>query len=483
VTVDIRSEMRTLLADAAMAADGAEKATLDRVIDQYDQPLRVAFAGMIKAGKSTLMNALVGQRIAATDAGECTRIVTRYQRGPRYQVTAVGHDGTSSDLRFDRGETLEIHLDGHSEDDIEHLLVDWPSERLTGRHLIDTPGLGSISENVSERSVSFLTSDTDFPVDAVVYLMRQRHPANLEFLEAFHGGFAASGGMSAIGVLSRADELAGGRVDALDTAARVASEMAADPRVVRLCQGVYPVAGLLAETASTLRQGEHAALVALAGLDEATLSSVLLGVDRFRSSEALGLDGDLRERLLSRFGIYGLRVASGLIASDPSLTADRLASELARRSGIGRIEQEIRVRFDERRSVLRVRAAMALLSSLDVAQDLDISTKFERIAANAHDVYELDLLDRLRGRDVRGMTGERRFQLERTLGVNGPSAQRRLGLSDDADRNEIRDAATSQLDGWRRAAEHPLASPEVSHLARMATRSLEALLQTGQPSA
>ena len=45
---------------------------------RFDEPLRVAIAGKVKAGKSTLLNALVGESIAPTDAGECTRIVTWY---------------------------------------------------------------------------------------------------------------------------------------------------------------------------------------------------------------------------------------------------------------------------------------------------------------------------------------------------------------------------------------------------------------------
>src|SRR5690606_31682359 len=55
---------------------------------RLDEPLRVAVAGRIKAGKSTLLNALIGEQLAPTDAGECTRIVTWYRDGHTYRVTA-----------------------------------------------------------------------------------------------------------------------------------------------------------------------------------------------------------------------------------------------------------------------------------------------------------------------------------------------------------------------------------------------------------
>ena len=61
---------------------------------RIDEPLRVAIAGKVKAGKSTLLNALVGEGLAPTDAGECTRIVTWYADGPTYSVTAHLTDGT-----------------------------------------------------------------------------------------------------------------------------------------------------------------------------------------------------------------------------------------------------------------------------------------------------------------------------------------------------------------------------------------------------
>jgi ATPase subunit of ABC transporter with duplicated ATPase domains len=51
-------------------------------LDRLDSPLRVTIAGKVKAGKSTLLNALVGEQVAPTDAAECTLVVTWYRDGP-----------------------------------------------------------------------------------------------------------------------------------------------------------------------------------------------------------------------------------------------------------------------------------------------------------------------------------------------------------------------------------------------------------------
>ncbi|MEL6982446.1 MAG: dynamin family protein, partial [Actinomycetota bacterium] len=148
---------------------------LERVRRRLDEPLRVAIAGRVKAGKSTLLNALVGEQLAPTDAGECTRIVTWYRHGPTYRVTLDLTDGTSRPARFSRaGGALDVDLDGVSAEAIERIVVEWPSKRLADLTLIDTPGVASMDASVSDRATAFLTPDDERPVeaDAVLYLMR-----------------------------------------------------------------------------------------------------------------------------------------------------------------------------------------------------------------------------------------------------------------------------------------------------------------------
>ena len=213
-------------------------------------PLRLAIAGKIKAGKSTLLNALVGEELAPTDAGECTRIVTWYQRGDQPQVTDPPAAADRRRPRTSPGRAARSRSNSAAApaDDVDRLEVSWPTNRLAEITLIDTPGIASISTDLSARTLRVLTPEDDRPpvVDAVLYLLRHTHASDVRFLESFHDDDLAHGTpMNAVGVLSRADEIGSCRLDALEVAERVGQRYQSEPRLRRLCPVIVPVAGLL----------------------------------------------------------------------------------------------------------------------------------------------------------------------------------------------------------------------------------------------
>jgi energy-coupling factor transporter ATP-binding protein EcfA2 len=233
---DLATEVRAIANLARRVAKGTHQAAaVENVTRRLDEPLRVAIAGRVKAGKSTLLNALIGERLAATDAGECTRIVTWYRHGLGYEVTADLRPAGRTELGFRRqdGELL-IDLGELGVDGIERIEVGWPSAKLESMTLIDTPGLGSTDERTSARTTaSLLDAGYDSPAeaDAVLYLMRHLHHGDARFLEAFvDHSIAHASPVNAIVVLSRADEIGAARPDALDSAKVIAQRYAADPR-------------------------------------------------------------------------------------------------------------------------------------------------------------------------------------------------------------------------------------------------------------
>jgi hypothetical protein len=139
--------------------------------------------------------------------------------------------------------------------------------------------------------------------------MRHVHAADVRFLEAFHDDeHARAAPINTIAVLSRADELGVGRLDAMASAERVAERYRQDRRLKRLCQAVVPVAGLLAQAAVTLRESDYRLVGRLCELPATELDEMLLSVDRF-SFRPGPVPPDLRAALVRRLGIFGVRIA------------------------------------------------------------------------------------------------------------------------------------------------------------------------------
>src|SRR3982750_4998997 len=98
------------------------------------EPLRVAIAGRLKAGKSTLVNALIGRRVAPTAVGECTRVVTRFRYGPADRVDVVCRDGQRKSLPLDDDGMIPQRLGGQAG------RVAWSHLTLTTEKLRDLTG-------------------------------------------------------------------------------------------------------------------------------------------------------------------------------------------------------------------------------------------------------------------------------------------------------------------------------------------------------
>lgn len=477
------ADVAALCHELAASPDPDVAATATDLLDRLYGPLRLAIAGRVKAGKSTLLNALVGERMAPTDAGECTRIVTWYLDGPTYDVTVHQRDGGTAPLRFTRGaDHLDIDLGGRDLDAIARLEVRWPSATLRSTTLIDTPGLASVDAANSARTEAFLGVDDDraTDADAVIYLVRHVHRRDVDFLEAFMDrSVRHASPVNALAVLSRADEIGGGRLDALDAARRVADRYATDPQLRALVGAVVPVAGLLAETGATLREDEAAAVRTLAALPDHELDDLTVTVDRFVDASRSPLTAETRRDLLGRLGLFGVRFAIDAVRSGRATTATELSAALLEVSGIGALREQVNRSFLPRTRVLQARTAVgrlrelaARLAATDPATADRIASAVDRIEAGADELAELRLLHLL-------TTGAAHLDDEEADAarhlVLGGDPRARLGLDADAPEDACRTAALDAVRRWRARGADPLSDPDTTEAADLAARAAEGL--------
>ncbi len=483
------AQVRALLAEAmAVYAGRPVEPSLYAVAAQFEEPLRVAIAGRVKAGKSTLLNALVGDQVAATDAAECTRVVTWYWNGVTYRAWAIPREGEPEQLPFERTETAtRIDLGNWKPEDLVRLTVEVPSARLVDITLIDTPGIASLSTNISGRTEAFFAEapQEGTAADAVLYLMRHLHTSDVNFLEAFHDAeFADSMPVNAVGVLSRADEIGAGRIDAIDIARDIAASYGRDDRVRALTQTVVPVAGLLAQAGSTLRHPEYVDLGKLSQVPADELGELLLSVDRFVTWPCRAdVSPEARRLLLDRFGVYGVKLAIALLRQRVVESGPGLASALVERSGLPELRAVLLSRFAARRDILKARSALRAVE-LAIGSDPrpgseQLRRRQEEIEASTHDFAELRLLNEVR-RGVLPLSPERRDEVEALLGACGNGLRERLRIDSDAPVEEVRARLVSELERWQRLSEDLLESHGTRRAAGILRRTCEGMFQDAE---
>ncbi|WP_309111892.1 GTPase domain-containing protein [Saccharothrix sp.] len=418
---------------------------------RFSEPVRVAVAGAPRTGKSTVVNAVIGEEFAPTGT------FTWYRDGAQARATVGPHEVPVA--RRDGRAFIDVH-------DVDRVTVEWPSRSLRDLTLIDTPGDAPVEQVYGE-------------ADAVLFLTRHMHSTDVRYLQTAHDHpVARAAPVNTVLVLARADEIGGGRIDALSSAKQIARRYRREAQVRPLCQNVVAVAGLLAVAARTLRAEEFAALAALASLARTELEDHLLSADRFVGADfPVRLDPAVRRGLVERFGIFGVRLTTTLIRQGFD-TQVKLTGQLVQRSGLGELRESIGLYFSERADVLKARSA---LLGLDVVLRNEprpgaagLAVGVERILASAHEFRELRLLAALQGGRVKlpGLDDE----ATRLVGGFGTSAVARLGMEYEPSEVELRHVVLDTLGRWREQAASPALDHGQRRAAGVVVRSCEGML-------
>jgi hypothetical protein len=479
------SRVRQLCDDAiAHLVPGPGRTMVEQVRDKLAVPLTVTVAGGVSSGKSTMVNALLGQRVAAVDAGECTRVVTEFRYAAYERAEVVGSDGRVDVLPLNRGRMPE-HL-GRPVEEISSVIVHLSNALLTHLAVVDTPGLNTVTEVNETATSSFLgisgregelTAGAVSRADALLFLLPLLRQSDAEALRGFSKLFGGSSlsSASALAVLSKVDRLAKDG-DPMAAAAPIASRVASELRGV--VSGVLPVIGLLAETAqaAVFNEADARALAAVAAItDRFDREDMLLTTDDFLGFEALDLDRPQRLRLLSMLDLYGLKVAVRA-ADDGARTASAFLKVFDEASGFAALRNAVIQRFAGQSEVFKAHAAMSDLRRASYLRTDPDNLRALRALRSPLEKLELDpSLHVLRLMEVAQAVASSALVLPDVLLADvlslteAPDPRSAVG----ARAARSRDAASAGATRWSAWENDPRRSPLESRLARVMREAYE----------
>lgn len=371
------------------------------------EPLRLAVAGQIKRGKSTLVNALLCEDVAVTGQLELTFTVSEFRHGAEPAVFVHYRDHTvDGPLPPDELAAFTVRNPARLDQLRRIAKVEYamPNELLRSFRLVDTPGLGSVHSTDSQNALDFLGVSSAFADTAEREAMertmaamgrtgRRVHQDTVDEIESadavlyvFSGGLnerdyetvaqfvgPTAGGLSplrAFAVLSNCDyywppdpDQPGSPspvdYDPMAAARKIADRHLAEPEIRRVFFTILPVSGLVAVGARNLTLDDFALLGELGKADLGLLARKLGDAAWFAGVpeiKGVTLAQAERRRLIELLGGWGtFRACKYLKEFDgDGLDLAGLQERLIADSGLPRLRELVEAHFGNRAAAIKL---------------------------------------------------------------------------------------------------------------------------------
>ena len=196
-----RADIANSMAVIAHSIEDAEKINqtksgkleLERDIDDLKKAgtnlregvFRLLVLGDMKRGKSTFLNALIGENILPSDVNPCTAILTILRYGTEKKVTVYFNDETEPEIvdfkifkhryTIDPAEAKRLEQENKlAFPTVSHAVVEYPLALLEkGVEIVDSPGLND-TEARNELSLGYINN-----CHAILFVMRATQPCTL----------------------------------------------------------------------------------------------------------------------------------------------------------------------------------------------------------------------------------------------------------------------------------------------------------------
>ncbi len=340
---------------------------LNNLLDQVDAPFTVAVTGQMRVGKSTLLNALIGEDLAITGVNETTATINWFKHGTAELIDKfnVVWKGKPPEL-FPISEIDEWIGDSKKAADTRYLEFFSGSELLKSANFIDTPGTRSTIESHEETINEFLATRCENETmrqggkaDAIVYVFPTvARETDKDRLNAYGSDSRIPGSspFNSIGVLHKWDAL--DVEDVFAEATRKAQIVAGEMK--DLVADVIPVSAPLHIAAERYDDKFWHVIVDLASLDDdLDFKELLISSERDFKSEQIpecALSAKDRTQFRSDFPLpwSSLRLILRHIRKLEIKTADMARKEILERSGISYLRKQLEKRFFSRSRLLKM---------------------------------------------------------------------------------------------------------------------------------
>lgn len=168
--------------------------------ERLARPLTIAIMGEFSAGKSTFVNALLGEAVAPMGVLPTTTTINVFRRGSTGGARVHYRDGRIATLVANDVHAFLHGLDGSEAARIRHVEIERTGERMGEAAVVDTPGLNALDAFHEQVAREFLDE-----ADAVVWLFsatRSGAATEVGMLKSLRAG-----GRQVLGVLNKVDTL------------------------------------------------------------------------------------------------------------------------------------------------------------------------------------------------------------------------------------------------------------------------------------
>ena len=179
---------------------------------------RLLVLGDMKRGKSTFLNALIGENLLPSDVNPCTALLTILKYGPEKKVTIYFRDGKPPERidfkSFKQRYTIEPEAANKLEQkqeqafpEVSHAVIEYPLALLgKGVEIVDSPGLND-TEARNELSLGYIHN-----CHAILFVLRASQPCTLaerRYLE----NYIKDRGLSVFFLVNAWDQVKKGLID------------------------------------------------------------------------------------------------------------------------------------------------------------------------------------------------------------------------------------------------------------------------------